>query len=158
MIRFTSPTTMQYRTRHCFLVGSLFLSSSYRYLGTTVSTTTPGSGTAFVAGLNIALITGNSRKDGPPQPILGPRVAAFIQQGLERRGNTVTVLDPNLVESTTFGKTTFCLFETSSSTGTPRDSRRLGIGRCLRYRYTRIQSCPLSGLVESTESFWFFHV
>lgn len=48
----------------------------------------------FVAGLNIALITGNSRKDGPPQPILGPRVAAFIQQGLERRGNTVTVLDP----------------------------------------------------------------
>jgi chromate reductase len=46
-------------------------------------------------GLNLALITGTTRSEGPPLPILGPRVASFITNVLEDRGNTVTVIDPN---------------------------------------------------------------
>lgn len=50
---------------------------------------------APVSGLNIALITGTTRKEGPPRPILGPRVAAFVTSALEERGNTVHAIDPN---------------------------------------------------------------
>jgi chromate reductase len=46
-------------------------------------------------GLNLALITGTTRTEGPPLPILGLRVASFITNILEERGNTVTVIDPN---------------------------------------------------------------
>ena len=46
-------------------------------------------------GLNIALLTGTTRTEGPPRPILGPRVASFITNVLEERGNTVTEVDPN---------------------------------------------------------------
>ncbi|OEU05855.1 flavo protein [Fragilariopsis cylindrus CCMP1102] len=45
--------------------------------------------------LNIALITGSTRKVGPPNPIIGPRVASFITKKLEERGNKVTIIDPN---------------------------------------------------------------
>ena len=45
--------------------------------------------------LNIALITGSTRKVGPPNPIIGPRVASFITKKLEERGNEVTIIDPN---------------------------------------------------------------
>ena len=45
--------------------------------------------------LNIALITGSTRKVGPPNPIIGPRVASFITKKLEERGNKVTLIDPN---------------------------------------------------------------
>lgn len=48
--------------------------------------------------LNVALITGTTRTDGPPRPIIGPRVAKFVQHALERRGNTVTVVDPRYIE------------------------------------------------------------
>lgn len=44
--------------------------------------------------LNVAVITGTTRTEGPPRPIIGPRVVTFIQESLERRGNTVTVIDP----------------------------------------------------------------
>jgi chromate reductase len=47
-----------------------------------------------VDGLNIALITGTTRKEGPPRPILGPRVASFITKALEERGNTCSIIDP----------------------------------------------------------------
>lgn len=51
-----------------------------------------------VEALNVALLTGTSRTDGPPRPILGPRVAAFVQDSLERRGNTVSVIDPREID------------------------------------------------------------
>lgn len=44
--------------------------------------------------LDVVVVTGTTRTDGPPRPILGPRVAHFVVQGLERRGNKVTLLDP----------------------------------------------------------------
>mmetsp|Transcript_27973 Transcript_27973/g.43475 ORF Transcript_27973/g.43475 Transcript_27973/m.43475 type:complete len:262 (+) Transcript_27973:235-1020(+) len=46
------------------------------------------------AALNIAIITGTTRTEGPPKPVLGPRVAAFVQKSLERRGHTVNLIDP----------------------------------------------------------------
>lgn len=51
-----------------------------------------------MAGLNIALITGASRTEGPPEPILAPRVAQFIKRGLERRNISVNILDPRELE------------------------------------------------------------
>ena len=48
--------------------------------------------------LNVAVITGTTRTEGPPRPILGPRVAAFVQNALERRGNTVAAIDPRTVD------------------------------------------------------------
>ncbi|CAB9504532.1 NAD(P)h-dependent fmn reductase [Seminavis robusta] len=48
-----------------------------------------------VQALNTVVITGTTRTEGPPRPILGPRVAQYIRQRLEHRGHTVTaVLDP----------------------------------------------------------------
>ena len=43
--------------------------------------------------LKVAVVTGSTRKSGPPV-INGPRVARFITRELEQRGNTVTVIDP----------------------------------------------------------------
>lgn len=51
-----------------------------------------------VSGLNVAVITGTTRTEGPPRPIVGPRVATFIQKSLERRGNTVAVVDPRILD------------------------------------------------------------
>ena len=48
----------------------------------------------YAAALQVAVLTGTTRTEGPPRPILGPRVARFVVNQLERRGNTVTVLDP----------------------------------------------------------------
>jgi chromate reductase len=48
--------------------------------------------------LKVAVLTGTTRLSGPPRPVLGPRVCEFIVQGLERRGITVTVLDPRELE------------------------------------------------------------
>jgi len=63
---------------------------------------------ATASSLNIAVITGSTRKSGPPRPIIGPRVSRFIVQRLEARGNTVTVFDPRelnlpLLEKPEFG-------------------------------------------------------
>lgn len=44
--------------------------------------------------LNVAVITGTTRTEGPPRPILGPRVTKFVVQSLERRGHEVTLIDP----------------------------------------------------------------
>jgi chromate reductase, NAD(P)H dehydrogenase (quinone) len=41
------------------------------------------------------VITGTTRTDGPPRPILGPRVSQYICHQLEQRGHTITaILDP----------------------------------------------------------------
>lgn len=44
--------------------------------------------------LNIALISGSTRTSGPPSPILGPRVIAFVTSVLEDRGHEVHWIDP----------------------------------------------------------------
>jgi len=49
---------------------------------------------AAAATLQVAVLTGTTRTEGPPRPILGPRVAQFVVNQLERRGNKVSVLDP----------------------------------------------------------------
>lgn len=48
--------------------------------------------------LNVAVVTGTTRTDGPPRPIIGPRVAKFVKHSLERRGNYVTVVDPRTID------------------------------------------------------------
>jgi NAD(P)H-dependent FMN reductase len=55
--------------------------------------------------LNVALITGSTRKSGPPT-VLHPRVNAFIQNMLEKRGHNVTRIDPvefSLLDKPYFG-------------------------------------------------------
>jgi NAD(P)H-dependent FMN reductase len=46
--------------------------------------------------LNIALISGSTRTAGPPNPILGPRVIAFVTSVLEERGHMVHAIDPSI--------------------------------------------------------------
>ena len=45
-------------------------------------------------GFNIAVITGSSRTEGPPDPILGERVTKFIEDELIYRGHTVEIITP----------------------------------------------------------------
>lgn len=40
------------------------------------------------------MVTGTTRTEGPPRPILGPRVAQYVVQRLEERGHKVTLMDP----------------------------------------------------------------
>lgn len=54
--------------------------------------------TSCADGLKIAVLTGTTRKEGPPRPILGPRVARFITKELEGRGNECSIIDPNEFE------------------------------------------------------------
>jgi chromate reductase len=58
--------------------------------------------------LHIAVITGSTRTEGPPRPILGPRVSEFIIRGLKRRGNQVTLLDPMELDLPLLQKPHFC--------------------------------------------------
>ena len=52
--------------------------------------------TATVSALKTVVITGSTRTEGPPRPILGPRVARYICSSLESRGHVVSaVLDPS---------------------------------------------------------------
>lgn len=44
--------------------------------------------------LNVVIITGTTRTDGPPRPILGPRVATFVERELKQRGHEVHIVDP----------------------------------------------------------------
>ena len=46
--------------------------------------------------LKVAIITGTTRTGGPPAPVVGPRVAKFVEKCLEEReGVTVTtIVDP----------------------------------------------------------------
>ena len=60
--------------------------------------------------LKVAVITGSTRTSGPPV-INGPRVAAFITNALERRGNTVTLVDPG--EFPMMEKPEFCYSKTN---------------------------------------------
>ena len=67
-----------------------------------VSTTLP----AASAALHVVVITGSSRTEGPPRPIVGPRVGQFIINHLEerRRGDDeddiqqVSLLDPRTLD------------------------------------------------------------
>ena len=48
-----------------------------------------------LAALNTIVITGTTRTEGPPRPILGPRVAKYVCEKLEQRGHKITaILDP----------------------------------------------------------------
>ena len=58
--------------------------------------------------LKVALITGSTRKSGPPT-VLHPRVNTFIQTSLEKRGHAVTRIDPidfSLLDKPHFGYAT----------------------------------------------------
>ena len=55
--------------------------------------------------LNVAVISGSTRTSGPPV-VNGPRVASFITNELERRGNVVTLVDPR--EFSMMEKPEFC--------------------------------------------------
>lgn len=63
------------------------LAMSCRFLASTSTTTTAHA-------LDVVVITGTMRSEGPPRPVLGPRVSQFVVRGLERRGHQVTVIDP----------------------------------------------------------------
>jgi chromate reductase, NAD(P)H dehydrogenase (quinone) len=43
--------------------------------------------------LNIAVITGTTRTEGPPLPIIGPRVARLVCDHLDQRGHIVSLID-----------------------------------------------------------------
>ena len=49
--------------------------------------------TTTISGLNIAVLSGSTRIEGPPNPINGPRVANFVIRSLRDRGNNVTYID-----------------------------------------------------------------
>ena len=50
-----------------------------------------------VNALNTVVITGSTRTEGAPRPILGPRVCSYICSSLENRGHVISaVLDPTL--------------------------------------------------------------
>ena len=51
--------------------------------------------TPSVAALNIAIISGSTRKQGPPLPILGNRVNKHFKSILSERGHKVFIIDPN---------------------------------------------------------------
>jgi len=54
---------------------------------------------SFTESLHVAVITGTTRTEGgPPRPVNGPRVASFVKQSLERRGNTVSLVDPRVID------------------------------------------------------------
>lgn len=44
------------------------------------------------------MITGTTRTDGPPRPILGPRIASYVCKSLTRRGHEVFMIDPREVD------------------------------------------------------------
>jgi len=75
-----------------FLRGGFSL-LSYRLLSSSSSPPPSALSAAHADALSVAVLTGTTRRDGPP-PILGPRVSEFIVNNLERRGNSVTLLDP----------------------------------------------------------------
>lgn len=55
--------------------------------------------TTTTTALTICVITGTTRTNGPPFPILGPRVAEFCIRSLERRGHIVTLIDPKQLDT-----------------------------------------------------------
>ena len=68
------------------------------FLAKTTSRTLLALSTSRTAALDVVVVSGTSRTAGPPRPILGPRVAQFVVQGLERRGHAVTWLDPRALD------------------------------------------------------------
>jgi len=57
--------------------------------------------------LDVVVISGTSRRSGPPRPVLGPRVCQFVVRGLERRGNRVTLIDPRELDLALLDKPEF---------------------------------------------------
>ena len=60
----------------------------------TRSLSTPYSSKSVASALNIAIISGSTRTEGPPSPILGPRVNNHFTSILKNRGHTVSIIDP----------------------------------------------------------------
>lgn len=82
-----------HQRRRChFMVASMML---HHFASTAAGLNVVGSTTT---GLDVVVISGTFRKEGPPRPVLGTRVSGFVVQGLERRGNRVTLLDPRLLD------------------------------------------------------------
>ena len=71
--------------------------------------------------LKVAVITGTTRTSGPPRPIVGPRVAAFVSGALERRGNDVTVVDPREVDFGLLEKPHFAYAKSQVPEGSMRE-------------------------------------
>lgn len=63
----------------------------------TLGATGQFSTTSTEACLNIAIVSGTTRTEGPPSPILGPRVNLFLASELRQRGHEVTIIDPREV-------------------------------------------------------------
>mmetsp|Transcript_14833 Transcript_14833/g.21917 ORF Transcript_14833/g.21917 Transcript_14833/m.21917 type:complete len:256 (+) Transcript_14833:103-870(+) len=53
---------------------------------------------AATAALNVAIISGSTRTEGPPRPILSKRVVPFIEKALLRRGNSCQIVDARDVD------------------------------------------------------------
>lgn len=95
---------MRKHTTNCVLFGLMLACSSCRALSTSSSLRSSGSSGSGIDGrsdndggpLRVVVITGTTRTEGPPRPILGPRVSRFICDHVERRGDTevLQVLDP----------------------------------------------------------------
>lgn len=81
------------------------------FLSTAVALSTTASCPTTSALLHVAVLTGNSRTEGPPRPILGPRIGKFIVNQLERRDNEiekVSLLDPKELGLPLLEKPAFC--------------------------------------------------
>lgn len=73
------------------IVSLLLMMGLCRSFSSTASATISASSST----LNIAVISGSTRKQGPPSPVLGPRVTKLVVTLLEERGNIVTHIDPS---------------------------------------------------------------
>lgn len=80
------------------------------YLYLCLSAVASFSASSRAAALRVAVLTGNSRTDGPPRPILGPRIGKFIVNHLEEREDIskVSLLDPRELELPLLEKPAFC--------------------------------------------------
>ena len=60
--------------------------------------------------MRVAVLTGNSRAQGPPRPILGPRVGQYFVNHLEKRSDIshVSLIDPKELNLPLLEKPAFC--------------------------------------------------
>lgn len=61
----------------------------------------------FSSALHVAVITGTTRQEGPPTPVIGPRVAQMMVRRLEERGNQVSLVDPRDLQLPLLNKPAF---------------------------------------------------
>ena len=100
------------KTALCFrrLIGNMHLQRRRRPLKRSRLLAVAALSTAPAHGLHVAVLTGTSRTDGPPRPILGPRVGQFIVSQLERMDaiEQVSLLDPRELGLPLLEKPAFC--------------------------------------------------